>query len=69
MRNILRLFFSAEGINPWIILLCLVTASIVEGIGLVSLVPLLMVATDTGSSKASPLLDIARDALATSGCR
>ncbi len=67
MRNILRLFFTAEGINPWTILLCLVLASLVEGIGLVSLVPLLMVATDAGGSKASPLLDIARDALANLG--
>jgi ATP-binding cassette subfamily C protein len=67
VRNILRLFFNAEGINPWTILLCLVMASVVEGIGLASLVPLLLVATDTGGSKASPLLDIARDMLASVG--
>ncbi len=67
MRNILRLFFNAEGINPWTIVLCLVMASVVEGIGLASLVPLLLVATDTGGSKASPLLDIARDTLASVG--
>ena len=67
MRNILRLFFKAEGINPWIILLCLVTASLVEGIGLVSLVPLLLVTTDSGGGQASPLLDLARDMLANVG--
>jgi ATP-binding cassette subfamily C protein len=67
VRNILRLFFTAEGINPWAIMACLVTASTVEGIGLISLVPLLLVATDTGGSKASPLLDIARDVLANLG--
>jgi ATP-binding cassette subfamily C protein len=67
LRNILQLFFTAEGINPWTILICLVTASVIEGLGLVSLVPLLLVATDTGGGQSSPLLDIARDALAHLG--
>ena len=70
MRNILRLFFTAEGINPWIVLLCLLTASVVEGVGFASLVPLLMVATDSGDvggEEASPLLDITRDVMATVG--
>jgi ATP-binding cassette subfamily C protein len=61
VRNILRLFFNAEGINPWKVLLCLVLASVVEGIGFVSLVPLLLVATDTGAGDASPWLVTARD--------
>jgi ATP-binding cassette subfamily C protein len=61
VRNILRLFFSAEGINPWTVLLCLILASVVEGIGFVSLVPLLLVATDTGAGDASPWLATARD--------
>jgi ATP-binding cassette subfamily C protein len=61
VRNILRLFFTAEGINPWAVLLCLVTGSVVEGIGFVSLVPLLLVATDTGTGDASPWLVAARD--------
>ena len=67
MRNILRLFFSAEGINPWTVLLCLVTASVVEGIGFVSLVPLLLVATDTGVGDPSPWLVAARDLAASVG--
>ncbi|HEX5078564.1 MAG TPA: ABC transporter ATP-binding protein [Geminicoccaceae bacterium] len=61
MRNILRLFFNAEGINPWTVLLCLIAASVIEGIGFVSLVPLLLVATDTGTGDASPWLVTARD--------
>ena len=61
MRNILRLFFNAEGINPWTVLLCLITASVIEGIGFVSLVPLLLVATDTGGGDTSPWLIAARD--------
>jgi ATP-binding cassette subfamily C protein len=67
VRNILRLFFTAEGINPWIVLLCLLTASVVEGVGFASLVPLLMIATNTGVEEPSPLLDVARDVMATIG--
>jgi ATP-binding cassette subfamily C protein len=67
VRNILRLFFNAEGINPWTVLLCLVTASVVEGIGFVSLVPLLLVATDTGVGDPSPWLVTARDLAASVG--
>jgi ATP-binding cassette, subfamily C, bacterial len=66
VRNILRLFFNAEGINPWTVLLCLTVASVVEGIGFVSLVPLLLVATDTGEA-ASPWLASTRDLAATVG--
>jgi ATP-binding cassette subfamily C protein len=66
VRNILRLFFNAEGINPWTVLLCLITASVVEGIGFVSLVPLLLVATDNGGDT-SPWLATARDLAASVG--
>ena len=57
MRNILRLFLSTEGINPWTVLTCLVLASVVEGLGFVTLVPLLMVATNTEPAEGSGLLD------------
>jgi ATP-binding cassette subfamily C protein len=67
VRNILQLFFNAQGINPWTVLLCLFMASIVEGIGFASLVPLLLVATDTGGSDASPWLDTARTMLESIG--
>jgi ATP-binding cassette subfamily C protein len=67
VRNILRLFFTAEGINPWAVLLCLLTASVVEGIGFASLVPLLMIATDSGTEEPSPLLEVTRDVMASIG--
>ncbi|MEM7021258.1 MAG: ATP-binding cassette domain-containing protein [Pseudomonadota bacterium] len=67
MRNILRLFFHAEGINPWTILSCLILASLVEGIGFASLVPLLLLATDTGGDEPSPWLDVTRDILQSVG--
>ena len=67
MRNILRLFFHAEGINPWTVLLCLLTASVIEGIGFVSLVPLLLVATHSGVGDPSPWLVTAREIAASVG--
>jgi ATP-binding cassette subfamily C protein len=67
MRNILSLFFNTEGINPWAVLLCLLTASVVEGLGFASLVPLLMIATDSGTDEPSPLLDATRDVMASIG--
>ena len=51
MKSVLRIFFHAPGANPWVVLACLVVASICEGVGLASLVPLLAAAS--GSSKTS----------------
>lgn len=67
MRNILHLFFRAEGINPWTVLVCLVAASIVEGLGFASLVPLLWIVAAPEQTEPSPVLDISRDILATFG--
>ena len=67
MRNILKLFLHAEGINPWAVLLCLILASVAEGVGFVTLVPLLMVATDTEPSEPSPLFDGVREAIVAIG--
>ena len=43
MLKIVRMFFRAEGTNPWTVLLCLLVASLAGGIGMVSLLPLLAV--------------------------
>jgi len=51
VKSVLRIFFHAPGANPWVVLACLVVASICEGVGLASLVPLLAAAS--GSSKTS----------------
>jgi ATP-binding cassette subfamily C protein len=67
VRNILSLFLNTEGINPWAVLTCLVLASVLEGLGFVTLVPLLMVATNTEPSEPSPLLDGVRDAMTAVG--
>jgi ATP-binding cassette subfamily C protein len=67
VRNILNLFLNTEGINPWTVLTCLVLASVLEGLGFITLVPLLMVATDTEPNEPSPLLDGVRDAMTAVG--
>ncbi len=41
MKTILRLFFRTDGINPWGVLLCLLAASLLEGIGVASVIPII----------------------------
>jgi ATP-binding cassette subfamily C protein len=60
LRNIVRLFFKAERINPWTVLGCLLVASVVEGIGFASLVPLLWIVTDPAQTETSPVIDFTR---------
>jgi len=45
MRELLKLFFKAEGTNPVIVLICLIVAGLAEGLGFASLIPLLAIAT------------------------
>jgi ATP-binding cassette, subfamily C, bacterial len=67
LRNIVQLFFRAEGINPWTVLACLLAASVVEGLGFASLVPLLWTIADPDNAEPSPVLDLSRDILAKLG--
>ena len=68
MRTLLRLFFHARGINAWAVLSCLLIASIVESVGIVSLVPLLTVATGVDQTgKSSQVMVITRDVMTTLG--
>ena len=60
LRNIVRLFFKAERINPWTVLGCLLVASVVEGIGFASLVPLLWIVTDPAQAETSPVIEFTR---------
>jgi len=50
MRNVIGIFFEARGTSPWLVLGCLLLASIASGIGLASLLPLLSLATESGPS-------------------
>jgi ATP-binding cassette subfamily C protein len=65
VKNILKIFFSARGTNPWIVLLCLVVASLCEGIGLATMVPLLGAAS--GSADSSFVSRAVFDTLASIG--
>jgi ATP-binding cassette subfamily C protein len=67
VRNILHLFFRAEGLNPWTVVGCLIAASVVEGIGFVSLVPLLSIVTDLSDVEPSPLVQFSRDVVTRLG--
>jgi ATP-binding cassette subfamily C protein len=67
LRILLQLFFKAEAINPWIVLACLLAASVVEGIGFASLVPLFWIVADQGQEQSSPIIDFAHDLAAKLG--
>ena len=47
MMRLLRFFFGTKGANPWMVILCLVFASIAQGFGIASLVPLISVVGDS----------------------
>jgi ATP-binding cassette, subfamily C, bacterial len=67
MRSILSIFLHAEGANPWTVLPALLLAAALEGIGLVSLLPLLAVAGGLGRGTDSPVYDIVTHGLAAVG--
>ena len=49
MIRLVRLFFAFRGANPWMVVVCLLFASIAQGFGIASLVPLIsMVGDDKG---------------------
>lgn len=54
MIRLVKVFFSFQGANPWMVVLCLLFASIAQGFGIASLVPLISLVGD-GSDQASSL--------------
>lgn len=63
MRNVLAIFFRSEGTNSAVVVMCLLAASLFEGLGLATLLPLLTIATGSGGSD-SPLNAIVGDLFA-----
>jgi ATP-binding cassette subfamily C protein len=55
MRDLLNIFFRAEGTRPAIVLVCLLVASLAEGVGLATLLPLINLAVDPGAAGDSPV--------------
>jgi ATP-binding cassette subfamily C protein len=66
MGTIIRSFFTAENTKPWLVVLCLLLASLAEGVGLVTLLPLLTVATGSGEPS-SPIEKVTFEILDTVG--
>lgn len=67
MRDVFAIFFEADGTRPWLVLLCLALASLAEGIGLATLLPLINLATAPGSMAGSPLGSVVSDFLGRLG--
>ncbi len=67
MRSIVNLFFKAEGANSWAVLVCLLLASMIEGVGFASLVPLLSLATGVEGEQTSRVTEITREWMTTLG--
>jgi ATP-binding cassette, subfamily C, bacterial len=65
VKSVLRIFFSARGTNPWVVLVCLLVASLCEGFGVATLVPLLGAAS--GSTSQSFVSDSVRGTLHSLG--
>jgi ATP-binding cassette, subfamily C, bacterial len=47
------MFFGSKGANPWMVLLCLTSASLAQGFGIASLVPLISVVSDGHAQQTS----------------
>ena len=67
MKGILRIFFSAEGTRPWMVLGCLLFASFAEGLGIATILPLLTVAAGTDPAESSLISQIVTEGLGLLG--
>ncbi|MCU0839598.1 MAG: ABC transporter ATP-binding protein/permease [Rhodospirillales bacterium] len=67
MQAILKIFFTAEGANPWLVLLFLVLAGFAGGIGMMSLLPLLAIATGGIDETSSQSIRLIADMLSRVG--
>jgi ATP-binding cassette subfamily C protein len=53
MIRLIRMFFGSKGANPWMVLLCLTFASLAQGFGIATLVPLISLVSDDQAQHAS----------------
>ena len=67
MRAILTIFFRAEDTRPWLVLLCLIVAGGLGGVGWASLLPLLSLATGGLENDSSLPTRLVRDGFAAVG--
>ena len=55
MLKLFRLFFRFKGTNPWLVIFCLVFASLAQGIGIAGLVPLISMVSGDEMDANSPI--------------
>ncbi len=67
MIRLVRLFFAFRGANPWMVVVCLLFASIAQGFGIASLVPLISMVGDDKSHTSSLAGRTVVDVLASVG--
>ncbi len=67
MVRLLQVFFRAEGANSFLVVGSLILASVVEGLGFATLLPLVAIATDQGTGKKSALSAAVESVLRTVG--
>ena len=66
MRDVLNIFFKSKGANRWQVLVCMLFASLAEGLGLATLLPLLTISSGAVSEMA-PITVILRQMFETIG--
>ena len=69
MIRLFNIFFGFKGANPWMVVLCLLFASIAQGFGIASLVPLISMVGDEQGQTSSLAGRTVVDVLAASAWR
>ncbi len=59
MKQLLNIFFRAEGTRPWLVLACLLLASLSEALGISTLLPATNAILGNGASKVTPGIGLA----------
>ena len=67
MLTVFKIFFTAEGTRPFLVLLCLISAGIAEAIGMGTLLPLASQLSGGTSEKSSPMNKVIMDGIAAIG--
>ena len=63
MAKLFRLFFRFKGANPWLVIGCLVVASLAQGVGMASLVPLVSLVSGEEVDASSPITQMVSQVL------
>jgi ATP-binding cassette subfamily C protein len=69
MKQVFRIFFTAEGTKPWLVLLCLLLAGFAEGVSVATLLPTIQAVSNTATQTdaTSPLMAFTYGTLAKVG--